>query len=62
MWTFIILGLSVLYLLYRWYTAKYDYFDKLGIPATRPKFPFGDIPNGFLFQRNVIYDFEDMYQ
>lgn len=62
MWTILILIFTILYLIYRWYTWNYDYFEKRGIPAIKAKFPLGNTPNGLLAKRNVLYDFDDLYK
>lgn len=60
---FYIFGLlSIIGLLYYWFTLKYKYFDNLKVPGPKPKFPFGNTPSSFTQKRNAIYDFDDIYQ
>lgn len=62
MWTYAILAAAAAYLFYRWFTSKYDYFVERGVQGPKPSFPFGNTANAFLQKRNIMYDFDDIYQ
>ncbi|KAG5671161.1 hypothetical protein PVAND_001374 [Polypedilum vanderplanki] len=62
MWTYLILISSIVYLFYRWFTSKYDYFIQRGLPAVKPKFPFGNTPAAYTQKRNFYYDLDEIYQ
>lgn len=53
---------AIVALFYYWYTLKFKYFEELGIPGPKAKFPYGNTPGGFNQKRNVTYDLDDMYQ
>jgi hypothetical protein len=62
MWTYVILVAAAVYLFYRWFTSKYDYFKERGVLGPKPKFPFGNVSNFYLQKRAITYDFDDIYK
>lgn len=62
MWFFIIGIVAIFGLVYYWFVSKYKHFEELGIPFSKPKFPFGNLPSTITQNRNMTYDFDDMYQ
>ncbi|KAG5671154.1 hypothetical protein PVAND_001367 [Polypedilum vanderplanki] len=42
--------------------TKYDYFEKRGLLAPKPKFPFGNCKGAYTGKQNIIYDLNDIYQ
>lgn len=49
-------------LLYLWFKVSYGHFQRRGIPGPSPAFPYGNLPNGIFLKRNIIYDWDDLYQ
>ena len=49
------------YLFYRWAVANNDYFEKRGIPYSKPTFLFGNFAK-VVFRRKSLFDaFVDLY-
>lgn len=48
-------------LIYLWFKTSYGYFQKRGFPGPSPTFPYGNLPNLIFFKRNVLYDWEVIY-
>lgn len=62
MWLIISGIVTVIGLFYYWFTLKYKYFENLGVPGPKPKFPGGNMKSMITQSRNMTYDFDDIYQ
>lgn len=54
--------MSLIGLIYYWFIVSYKFFEERGVPGSKPKFPFGNMPSQITQKRNMTYDFDDMYQ
>lgn len=54
MWTEIVLGSTIFLLSYLYYSwmSGYQYWKKRNVPYLKPKFPFGNVAEVFLFKKN----------
>jgi cytochrome P450 family 28 len=56
------LVITLLIVIYKFLIWQYDYFEKLGVPAPKPRILLGNIPNLLLGKRHIIYDYDEIYQ
>lgn len=62
MW-FVVFGvLAIAGLIYYYMTVHFKRFKKLGIPGPTPKFPYGNMKSMMTQKRNMVYDYDDIYQ
>lgn len=60
---FVIIALFVVAgLIYYYLTLNYRFFEKLGVPGPKPRFPFGNMPSWITQKQNVTFDYDDIYQ
>jgi hypothetical protein len=62
MWFWIFSVFAIAGLIYFWFITSYKFFEKLGVPGPKPKFPFGNMPSQITQKRNMTYDYDDIYQ
>ncbi|XP_055371663.1 probable cytochrome P450 28d1 [Condylostylus longicornis] len=58
----IIFLVSLPILFYLYFTWNFNYWKKRGVNGPEPKFLVGTFPSSYKGDRNIIYDFEDIYK
>jgi hypothetical protein len=48
--------------IYEYLVWQFDYFEKRDVPGPKPRALLGNIPNMILQNRNVTYDYDEIYK